>query len=109
MSNDNVWEQHVKWSPSCPFLLMAKGTSFVSQKLHGSAESECTLAMEVDGLAKATKDVSESLACHKCIGKNCCVSLPCGHMSVCTNCFDKNENCAKCGKFVLAAVDVFLN
>ena len=98
----------MKWSPSCPFLLMAKGTSFVNQKLHCPAAPESVSEMEVDGVEQM-ENRSDSLVCHTCVKRTCSVSLPCGHMSECTDCFEKHENCIKCGQFVLAAVNVYLN
>ena len=28
-AGDNAWEEHAKWSPTCPFLLLLKGEGFV--------------------------------------------------------------------------------
>jgi hypothetical protein len=107
-SSDNAWEEHVRWNPSCPFLLMVKGASWISENLPivDTPMDVSQLERDVGEQQHQQVNRSDSMACRNCSVKQCCVSLPCGHMTVCKDCFDDEENCAKCGQFVLAVIHI---
>jgi hypothetical protein len=90
---------------------MAKGASWISENLISLNTPMDVSQLEREGGEQQHQQVnrSGSMACRNCSMKQCCVSLPCGHMTVCEDCFDDEEICAQCGQIVLAVIPVFLS
>lgn len=116
-NNDQPWQQHAKWFPQCPFVVLQKGMEYIKEQQQQKVV-ESKLAAEIPAAkvedTKKEEDpldaVSNQVMCKICYSKEVgVVFLPCGHMVACVNCAPVLETCAVCRMKIDAHVRAFLS
>lgn len=126
--NDQPWQQHAKWFPKCPFVILQKGMEYITEQQEqqereqaaggAGAEPGAQAAAETAALAVSKvedkDDPLESMPnialCKICFSKEVgVVFLPCGHMVACVDCAPVLTTCAVCRKKVDAHIRAFLS
>lgn len=64
---DVPMEEHAKWYPKCPHILLVKGQGYVEQLIRGEKPEEDGPQTQFDGTAKSDPEVLESVPALSCI------------------------------------------
>lgn len=89
-SDDDAWNEHARWFPTCDYLIKTKGKRFVQMVL-----SEACVIKTVEN----SGSTNEVMICKICFVRNCDVCFtPCGHVFVCGECALslKSTKCPMC-------------
>ncbi|XP_065339782.1 death-associated inhibitor of apoptosis 2-like [Cloeon dipterum] len=96
--NDDPFVLHCRWNPSCLHLTMLHGSSYVKQVLNSNQNTRIE--------QRAPQVGQGNIFCLKCGVHNVSkVNLPCGHLTLCRNCF--GTVCTTCRqeiKFVIVVL-----
>ncbi|CAB3362425.1 Hypothetical predicted protein, partial [Cloeon dipterum] len=104
---DNPWVEHAKWFSRCPYLSIKRGKKFIDDIIRTN-EEQATLSHDGPTIVKKAP-VPGSLQCWVCKSKDAnCVSLPCGHITTCVYCVEKELDCRACDRRRVAYTEVFL-
>ncbi|XP_065348329.1 uncharacterized protein LOC135944969 isoform X2 [Cloeon dipterum] len=104
---DNPWVEHAKWFSRCPYLSIKRGKKFIDDIIRTN-EEQATLSQDGPTIVKKAP-VPGSLQCWVCKSKDAnCVSLPCGHITTCVYCVEKELDCRACDRRRVAYTEVFL-
>lgn len=108
--DDQPWEEHARWFPRCPFVLVNKGQDFVN--------TYCERINKCASVRKrcSTKDFvtdepvqKQGLECIVCLSaEREIVFLPCKHCCSCTMCGLSVDNCVYCRTPITSVMKVFL-
>lgn len=119
--NDDPWEQHALWFPTCKFLLNTKGQDFIDHikqkfkpdsKQHAEpTKEECSKSAlsGTSGSRGSGQNGDRSTECKICFDNNAeVVFLPCGHYLSCLQCSTSlKSTCPYCRKKFDAAVRIY--
>lgn len=117
--NDDPWEQHALWFPTCKFLINTKGQDFIdhikrkfspnSKQEAGTTKEECSKSQLTDTSRGQNGDCNRSTECKICFDNNAeVVFLPCGHFLSCLQCSTSlKSTCPYCRKKFDAAVRIY--
>lgn len=134
LPGDDLWYDHVRWSPSCHFARLVKGEKYVrhvvGNLIHNeaqhtsaaelgvtlvnsagtSAEIETLVgAGELAGVERSTEDEDIAYKCKICLDRGLeVVTLPCGHWTTCTQCAPALTHCSICRSIVKGFVRAYI-
>jgi len=107
---DDVYKQHAIFRSWCQYIAITKGIDFVRKSLYFKPGAYVNKLQLLSTSHHPLRNPSTD--CLKCL--NCednyinTVNLPCGHMTLCTICSEKEKICIMCNNLILASVTVFM-
>lgn len=116
--SDEPWTEHALWFPTCQFLNMVKGASYVKMiKETKTTETDSVVKQKNDIGSNENKKSQENKiepdlqnSCKICYTRELGLTfLPCGHVIACTMCGSALSNCAICREPITAVVRAFLS
>jgi len=127
MPGDDVFFDHVRWSPNCYFMRYLKGEKYVQETLDKITKEDAEkIAMELNITLRSDNSPSSATAveaaaetdntemdisrkCKICLDRDLqIVSLPCGHLITCAQCAAAIEYCSICREIIMGYVRVFM-
>jgi baculoviral IAP repeat-containing protein 7/8 len=113
-NEDNPWVEHIRVSPTCTYVQMAKGEEFVQETITRVRETiqrrlqEGISASEMPGEAPSSIGI-RNVMCKIClINPGTVLLLPCGHLASCHDCsLAMPVNCPICRKIIETMTNVY--
>ncbi|AAQ96394.1 inhibitor of apoptosis [Neodiprion sertifer nucleopolyhedrovirus] len=116
MPEEDIWEQHVKWSPNCYHVQKSKGFLFINHCLNVLQEKKVNIPCSTSQNKKniftgSSQDESTiNVLCKICYEKKIdSVVLPCGHVVCCFKCVLKLHVCVMCRKKIKTAKKIYFS
>ena len=122
--NDDPWDEHAKWFPSCEFILQEKGPDFVRRITEPPPHQNNSTAGEVPlsipshseqisehvSLEERIKILEDQRKCKVCFELEAnAVFTPCGHLCCCTICAKHLQKCPICRQVINTVIRAFLS
>jgi E3 ubiquitin-protein ligase XIAP len=115
--DDDAWREHVRWSPKCFFIRLAKGVNFVEQvavsddNTQESTEEIKKEEPEEENKEKEANTSTESrLLCKICFNNEIDVCFfPCSHIATCFDCSFALQVCPICMKSFTKVCKVYIS
>ncbi|XP_054259413.1 baculoviral IAP repeat-containing protein 7-B-like [Macrosteles quadrilineatus] len=107
---DDPWEEHAKWFPKCPFVLVHKGQDFVNE-MRSRTERNALQKKRIptNNIAVPPPIEESNIECIICMNKNRnLLFLPCKHCFACDICGWRFDNCCYCRAPIISMIQVFL-
>ncbi|CAB3387122.1 Hypothetical predicted protein [Cloeon dipterum] len=103
MPDDDPFVQHCQWSANCQYLQMRKGLNTVLRTMHSIQDIE----ISNPDPPREQRIGNGDMRCFKCRNEAVSkVSLPCGHMTLCSDC--TNLYCSVCETNIISEIKVAL-
>lgn len=107
---DQPWEEHARWFPKCPFVVVIKGEDFVNK--HCERRNKVVTEkrrISTNHIAVNEPAVAKGVECVVCLSfERDIVFLPCKHCCTCTSCGLSFDNCVYCRTPVTSVMKVFI-
>lgn len=116
---DHPWSEHARWFPSCPYVLLVKGETYLqsdSKDVCGASKvseqfvNNNIISSFADRNILCVENIKETLCCKICLVEEVAACyIPCGHAITCTKCalsLDKML-CPICGKAIVNVIRIY--
>jgi hypothetical protein len=116
--NDDVWEEHARFSTKCKFVLLKKGKDFVNSicvETSRNKQFEQQKQPNDDSQGKKVEDDKHSKTEERILCKICLTNemntmfIPCSHIVACIDCVSSVDKCPICRASYTKVAKVYLS